>query len=147
MRKLYFPTLAFPKSLYLGKNNTSQFGVKGWWISVFITLFGIEKFKSNPQINCIKEAIFYIISKINLELLCKKIPTLSQLYITNLEYTITRFQKQILENLTLTAKDYYLSFINFYLTIEQNVKNYHITSFLEIENESLIRIRKNIANP
>ena len=54
------------------------------------------------------------------------------------------YHKRILENLTLTAKERYLNFIGSYPNIEQNVKNYHIASFLGITTESLSRIRKEL---
>jgi hypothetical protein len=67
-------------------------------------------------------------------------------HIKNLESAFANFQKRILENLTLSAKERYTNFVNSYPNIEQNVKNYHIASFLGITTESLSRIRKEIAS-
>ena len=41
-------------------------------------------------------------------------------------------QKRILSNLSQSAKERYISFITTYPNIEQNVKNYHIASYLGI---------------
>jgi CRP-like cAMP-binding protein len=129
-----------------GKEHTLQFAIKGWWISDYIALFGKEKTKSVSYIECIKGATLYKISKNNFDHLCKEIPKVSLFYIQNLESAFSAFQKRILENLTLSAKERYINFVNSYPNIEQNVKNYHIASFLGITTESLSRIRKEIAN-
>jgi len=119
--------------------------IKGWWISDYIALFGKGKSKSVSFIECIKEATLIKISKEEFDCLCKEIPKVSRFYIRNLESAFAAFQKRILENLTLSAKERYINFVNAYPNIEQNVKNYHIASFLGITTESLSRIRKEIA--
>ena len=129
-----------------GKEHTLQFAIKGWWISDYIALFGKEKIKSVSYIECIKEATLYKISKKAFDDLCDKIPKVNRFHISNLESAFAAFQKRILENLTLSAKERYTNFVNSYPNIEQNVKNYHIASFLGITTESLSRIRKEIAN-
>ncbi len=129
-----------------GKEHTLQFAINGWWISDYIALYGKEKQKSVSFIECIKEATVLKMSKNDFDDLCVEIPQLSKFYIKKLESAFAAFQRRILENLTLSAKERYLHFINTYPDIEQNVKNYHIASFLGITTESLSRIRKEIAN-
>ncbi|MCP4442808.1 MAG: Crp/Fnr family transcriptional regulator [Aureispira sp.] len=129
-----------------GKEHTLQFAIQGWWISDYIALYAKEKTKSVSYIECIKEATLLKISKKDFDNLCEDIPKISHFYIKNLESAFAAFQKRILENLTMSAKERYLNFVNSYPNIEQNVKNYHIASFLGITTESLSRIRKEIAN-
>lgn len=129
-----------------GKEHTLQFAINGWWISDYIALFGKEKTKSVSYIECIKESILHKISKEDFDDLCNEIPKISNFHIKNLESAFAAFQRRILENLTFSAKQRYLNFIKTYPNIEQNVKNYHIASYLGITNESLSRIRKEIAN-
>ncbi|MBA6156835.1 Crp/Fnr family transcriptional regulator [Tenacibaculum sp. S7007] len=129
-----------------GKEHTLQFAINGWWISDYIALFGKEKTKSVSYIECIKESVLYKISKEDFDDLCNEIPKISNFHIKNLESAFAAFQRRILENLTFSAKQRYLNFIKTYPNIEQNVKNYHIASYLGITNESLSRIRKEIAN-
>ena len=130
---------------YSGKEHTLQFAIKGWWISDYIALYGKEKTKSVSYIECIKEATLYKISKKDFDKLCKEIPKVGHFYIGKLESAFATFQRRILENLTLSAKERYINFVNTYPDIEQNVKNYHIASFLGITTESLSRIRKEIS--
>ena len=127
-----------------GKEHTLQFAVKGWWISDYIALFSREKKPSVSHIECIKAAKLYKISKQDFDQLCDEIPALGRFHIKNLEAAFAAFQNRILANLTLSAKERYLAFIKTYPNIEQNVKNYHIASFLGITTESLSRIRKEI---
>lgn len=129
------------------KEHTLQFAIKGWWISDYIALFGKEKTASVSYIECIKPAVLIRISKKDFDHLCHKIPKISRFHIQNLESAFAAFQKRILENLTRSAKERYLRFVHTYPDIEQNVKNYHIASFLGITTESLSRIRKEIAGP
>ena len=127
-----------------GKEHTLQFAIKGWWISDYIALFGRGENKSVSYIECIEEATLYKISKKDFDYLCKEIPKIGYFHIRNLESAFSTFQKRILENLTLSAKERYLSFVKTYPNIEQSVKNYHIASYLGITTESLSRIRKEI---
>lgn len=129
-----------------GKEHTLQFAVKGWWISDYIALFGREKSKSVSYIECIRKATLFKISKNDFDRLCNELPKVSRFHIRNLESAFAAFQKRILENLTLSAKERYVNFVNTYPNIEQSVKNYHIASFLGITTESLSRIRKEIAS-
>lgn len=129
----------------LGKEHTLQFAIKGWWISDYIALFGKEKTKSVSYIQCIKESTLYKVSKTDFDQLYKEIPKIGHMYIKKLESAFSTFQKRILDNLTLSAKERYINFVATYPNIEQNVKNYHIASYLGITTESLSRIRKEIA--
>lgn len=127
-----------------GKEHILQFAIKGWWISDYIALFGSND-KSVSYIECIKDATLYRISKKDFDDVCRNIPKIGYFHIKKMESAFASFQNRILENLTLSAKERYLNFINSYPNIERNVKNYHIASFLGITTESLSRIRKEIS--
>ena len=127
-----------------GKEHILQFAVKGWWISDYIALYGNSNTKTVSFIECIKDATLYRITKSDFDLICKELPKVGLFHIGKMEKAFASFQKRILENLTLTAKDRYLNFINTYPNIVSNVKNYHIASFLGITTESLSRIRKEL---
>ncbi len=128
-----------------GKEHTLQFAVKGWWISDYIALYGKERTQTVSYIECIKAATLYKIPKDDFDILCNEMPIISRFYIKKLESAFAAFHRRILENLTLSAKERYINFVKAYPNIEQNVKNYHIASFLGITTESLSRIRKEIS--
>ena len=128
-----------------GKEHTLQFAIKGWWISDYIALYGKERTQTVSYIECIKAATLYKIPKDDFDILCNEMPIVGRFYIGKLESAFAAFHRRILESLTLSAKERYINFVNTYPNIEQNVKNYHIASFLGITTESLSRIRKEIA--
>ncbi|OJJ14865.1 hypothetical protein BKI52_40630 [marine bacterium AO1-C] len=125
-----------------GKEHTLQFGIKDWWISDYTALFSADKAMMN--IECIQDATLYRLSRKNMEQLYIDIPAFETFFRKKLEKRMEAFHKRTLGNLALTAKERYLSFIKTYPSIEQQVKNYHIASYLGITTESLSRVRKEI---
>ena len=125
-----------------GKEHTIQFAVMDWWISDYIALFGNAK--STLNIECIQNATLYKISKIDLDSICDHFPEIERFHRKKMENAFAGFQKRILSNLSQSAKERYLDFIKSYPTIEQQIKNYHIASYLGITTESLSRIRKEL---
>ncbi|CAL2092239.1 Crp/Fnr family transcriptional regulator [Tenacibaculum sp. 190524A05c] len=126
-----------------GKEHTLQFAIKHWWISDYIAYFGDNKAVLNTE--CIKKAQLFKISKENFEAIYKFSPKIEHLFRRKLEKALVRHEKRILANLTNTAKERYLAFLNKYPDIEKHIKNYHIASYLGITTESLSRVRKDIA--
>lgn len=129
-----------------GKEHTLQFAVKGWWISDYIALYGSNKGVSVSYIECIKDTALYSISKPEFDSLCHEIPKVAHFHIKKMEMAFASLQYRILENLNLSAKERYLNFVGAYPAIANDVKNYHIASYLGITTESLSRIRKEISS-
>jgi CRP-like cAMP-binding protein len=125
------------------KEHTLQFAIKDWWISDYTSYF--TNTNSILSIECIQHATIYKISKENIESLYLEIPKLETFFRKKLEGAFASFQKRILSSLSQSAKERYASFTQTYPNIEQQVKNYHIASYLGITTESLSRIRKEIA--
>ena len=123
-----------------GKDHTLQFAVKDWWISDYTALFSGGK--AMMSIQCIQDTTLFRLSRKNMEKLYKENRTFETFFRKKLEKRIEAFHKRTLGNLALPAKERYLSFIRSYPTIEQQVKNYHIASYLGITTESLSRVRK-----
>ncbi len=126
-----------------GKEHTLQFAIKDWWISDYTAFFTTKK--AIMYIETIQDATLYRISKENMEALFIEIPQLETFFRKKMEGAFTSFQLRILASLSQSAKERYISFISNYPNIEQNVKNFHIASYLGITTESLSRIRKEIA--
>ena len=127
-----------------GKEYTLQFAINDWWISDYTAFFSTTKAILN--IECIKEATLYKVSRENMEDLYQTFPQLERLFRKKLENAFASFQKRILSNLSQSAQERYLNFMERYPNIEQHIKNYHIASYLGITTESLSRIRKRIAS-
>lgn len=126
-----------------GREHTVQFGIKDWWISDYTAFF--FKSKSIMNIEVLKDAVLYRLSHDDKEFLYAKIPKVESFFRKKLERAFAAFQKRILSNLSQTATERYLNFINKHPNIEKSVKNYHIASYLGITTESLSRIRKDLS--
>ena len=126
-----------------GKEHTVQFGVNDWWISDYTAFFSSSKSVMNIEV--LKDAILYRLSHDDKEFLYAQIPQIESFFRKKLERAFAAFQKRILSNLSQTATERYINFINKYPNIERSVKNYHIASYLGITTESLSRIRKELS--
>lgn len=125
-----------------GKDHTLQFAIKDWWISDYTALFSAGKALMNVE--CIQDTTLYRLSRKRMEELYIEIPAFETFFRKKLEKRMAAFHKRTLGNLAQSAKERYLSFIKTYPNIEQQVKNYHIASYLGITTESLSRIRREI---
>lgn len=125
-----------------GKDHTLQFAIKDWWISDYTALFSGGTAQMN--IECIQDTVLYQLSRKRMEQLYVEIPALETFFRKKLERRMAAFHKRTLDNISLTAKERYLSFIQQYPEIEKVVKNYHIASYLGITTESLSRVRKQL---
>ncbi|NJB81891.1 Crp/Fnr family transcriptional regulator [Wenyingzhuangia aestuarii] len=126
-----------------GKEHTLQFAISDWWISDYTAFF--SNTTAIMSIECIQEAVIYKISKEHMEQLFLELPKIETFFRKKMEKAFASFQKRILGTLSMSAQERYNDFIQTYPNIEQNVKNYHIASYLGITTESLSRIRKRIA--
>lgn len=125
-----------------GKEHTVQFAIADWWISDYTAFFNSSK--ALMHIECIQEATLYKISKNDMESLYQAMPRLESYFRKKMERAFASFQKRIIANLSQSATERYLNFIHTYPNIEQNVKNYHIASYLGITTQSLSRILKEL---
>lgn len=125
-----------------GKEHTLQFAVDDWWISDYTAFFNSGQAIMNME--SIQDTLLYQLSRENMEALYVAMPKLETFIRKKMEKAFASFQKRILANLAHSAKERYVSFMHTYPSIEKNVKNYHIASYLGITTESLSRIRKEL---
>lgn len=123
-----------------GKDHTTQFAIKDWWISDYTAFFTTEKAVMN--IECLQDAVVYKFSRENMNHLCEEMPKVEIFFRKKMEKAFASFQRRILEYLSEPAKQRYLKFITTYPEISKSIRNYHIASYLGITTESLSRIRK-----
>ncbi|BAO76715.1 Crp/Fnr family transcriptional regulator [Winogradskyella sp. PG-2] len=126
-----------------GREHTIQFGIRDWWISDYTAFFDSSKAIMNVEV--IQDAELFKISLEDRDYLYKHIPKIEVYVRRKLEVAFASFQKRILSYLSHSACERYLRFIDTYPQIEQNIKNYHIASYLGITTETLSRIRKEIS--
>jgi CRP-like cAMP-binding protein len=125
-----------------GKEHTFQFAINDWWISDYTAFFSEENATLNIEI--LQDSVLYRVSKTDMDCLFSEVVGLETFFRKKMERSFASFQKRILANLSQSAKERYLNFVSNYPNIEQQVKNYHIASYLGITTESLSRIRKEL---
>lgn len=127
-----------------GKEHTLQFAIHDWWISDYTAFFSEGKAILNIEV--LQDSILYRVSKENMDVLFTEIKGLETFFRKKMERAFAGFQKRILANLSQSASERYLDFVANYPNIEQQVKNYHIASYLGITTETLSRIRKELSH-
>ena len=125
------------------KEHTLQFAIKDWWISDFMAIFNNKP--ASITVECISDSAVIEFNAQKLNDIYLQFPEFEPFQIKNLERHIVSLHKRILNQLQLTALDRYNLFIEKYPNIEQHVTNYHIASYLGITQQSLSRVRAEIA--
>lgn len=78
--------------------------------------------------------------------LCNKQPKLKSLYTKILESLFVKYEKRLVEMISLNATDRYLQLLKQNPNIEDLISQYHIASYLGITPVQLSRIRKKISS-
>lgn len=123
-----------------GKEHTFQFAVDDWWTSDYNAL--LKKEPAVMNIEALKDTVLFAIHVDDLEETCDRSRQVERFHRKKLQGAFAAFQRRIVLNLSKSAKDRYLNFVETYPQIEKEVKNYHIASYLGITSESLSRIRR-----
>lgn len=126
------------------KEHTIQFAINDWWISDYTAFFTASN--AILEIEALQDSVLIKMSKTNMDELCSQIPKLETFFRKKMEGAFAAFQRRILANLSQSATERYVDFFTTYPIIEQNIKNYHIASYLGITTESLSRIRKELGS-
>lgn len=126
-----------------GKEHTLQFAIKDWWISDFIAIYNHEP--ASLTVECITDSVVIEFSAQKLNEIYIQFPEFEPFQRKNLERHVVSLHKRILNQLQLTALERYNLFLEQYPNIEQHVPNYHIASYLGITQQSLSRVRAEIA--
>ena len=126
-----------------GKEHTLQFAIQDWWISDFIAIYNQEP--ASLTVECITDSTVIEFNAQELKGILLKFPEFEKFQRTNLERHVVSLQKRILNQLQLTAQERYLFFLTQFPDIEKGTPNYHIASYLGITQQSLSRIRAEIA--
>ena len=126
-----------------GKEYTLQFAIKDWWISDFMAIYDNEP--ASLTVECITDSTVIEFNAQKLNDIYIQFPEFEPFQRKNLERHVVSLHKRILNQLQLTALERYSLFLEQYPNIEQHVPNYHIASYLGITQQSLSRVRAEIA--
>ncbi|MCG8696644.1 MAG: Crp/Fnr family transcriptional regulator [Bacteroidales bacterium] len=122
-----------------GKEHTLLFATKKQWISDYMAIH--KKEAAALAVESLTNSLVVGISVTGVNQLFDLFPEFEPWQRENLTRHAYHLQKRILNQLQLTAKERYESFLKYYSEIEKFTPNYHIASYLGITQESLSRIR------
>lgn len=146
VNKTFFVTEGSLRSFCIdkeGKEHTLQFAIKDWWISDFMAIYNDEP--ASLTVECITDSTVLEFDAQKLEEIYFQFPEFELFQRKNLQRHVVSLHKRILNQLQLTALERYNLFLEQYPDIEQHIPNYHIASYLGITQQSLSRVRAEIA--
>jgi CRP-like cAMP-binding protein len=123
-----------------GNNHIIQFGAENWWLSN-IGSFHDQK-PSELNIDALEDTMVLHISHENLLILYKTAPKFDRIFRVLIEKSFVSLQKRLLQNISSTAEERYLSFLQTYPDLSIRLPQTQIASFLGLSPEFLSRLRK-----
>lgn len=126
-----------------GKEHNIQFAVENWWIGDIGSFHSEEPSKLN--IEAIENSVILQIKKQDQLDLFVNYPKFNQIFRVFTENALVAFQRRVLQNISSTAEERYLDFVNRYPNFFNRISNVQIASFLGVTPEFLSTIRKKIA--
>ncbi len=126
-----------------GKEHNLQFAIENWWIGD-IGSFHSEK-ASRLNIEAIENSVILQIKKEDQLKLFVDFPKFNRIFRVFTENALISFQRRVLQNISSTAEERYLDFVERYPSFFNRISNVQIASYLGVTPEFLSTIRKKIA--
>ena len=126
-----------------GKEHNLQFSVENWWIGD-IGSFHSEQ-PSKLYIEAMENSVILQIKKENQLKLFVDFPKFNRIFRVFTEKALISFQRRVLQNISSTAEERYLDFIERYPYFFNRISNVQIASYLGVTPEFLSTIRKRLA--
>lgn len=128
-----------------GNTHIINFAAENWWMSE-IGSFHSRK-PSEMNIDALEDTIVLQISYEDLISLYKQAPKFDKIFRVLIENSYVSLQKRMLQNISSTAEDRYLSFIQNYPHLTNRLPQNQIAAFLGITAEFLSRLRNKQVAP
>ena len=142
-----FVTKGLFRVYHIDSNGFEQvlyFAQENWWITD-IDSFTNET-PSQLYIQALEDSEVLLISKKDKEFAYNKIPKIEKLFRVMTQKTHIALQRRIIDNLSKTADQRYIDFIEKYPNLFQRLTNVQIAAYLGISHEFLSKIRRKIAS-
>jgi len=126
-----------------GFEHILMFAIEDWWIGDPLGFW--TQTPSAHFIDALENSELLQISKPNLDKLLETVPQFERFYRIVFQNALIAERQRINQNLSFTAEQRYLNFIEKYPKLEQRISQKHIATFLGITPEFLSMIRNKIA--
>lgn len=123
-----------------GNENTLYFAVKDWWLMDNDSF--MNQTSSELNIQALEDSKVLLIDRSNKETLYNETPKVEKLFRIMSQKAVVAWQRRLIRNHCLTAKDRYYYFINTYPEIAQKLTDRQISGYLGITHEFLSKIKK-----
>jgi len=120
------------------------FAFEDWWLGDFDSYYSGKP--ATNYIQLLEDSELLVISKENFQKAEKEIPKLTQWYSFKMLRSASASRNRIEEMKTLSAEERYLNLIENQPHIFQRIPLQHIASYLNIEPQSLSRMRNRLAS-
>jgi CRP-like cAMP-binding protein len=131
---------------HIDKNGFDQilyFAIENWWIT------DIDSFTngtpSQLSIEALEDSEVLLISKENKEFAYENLPKIEKLFRVMTQKTHVALQRRMIDNLSKTADQRYIEFVEKYPNLAQRLSNIQVAAYLGITNVFLSNIRKKIS--
>ncbi len=128
-----------------GNMHILQFTAENRWLTDLGSFYGKNVSKLN--IDAIEDTMILQISYDNLIALYKQAPKFDRIFRVMIENSFIALQERLLQNISSTAEERYLSFVQMYSHLSNRLPQTQIAAFLGISPEFLSRIRNNSTKP
>jgi CRP-like cAMP-binding protein len=126
-----------------GAEQILYFAIEDWWITD-IDSFTNEK-PSQLFIEALEDSEVLLISKEDKEFAYANFPNIEKLFRVMTQKTHVALQRRMIDNLSKTADQRYIDFIDKYPQLHQRLSNLQIAAYLGISHEFLSKIRSKIS--
>ncbi len=127
-----------------GKEHNLQFAIENWWIGD-IGSFHSEQ-PSKLHIEALENSVILQINKEDHLRLFVEYPKFNRIFRVLTENALISTQRRVLQNISSTAEERYLDFMERYPQLFNRISNVQIASYLGVTPEFLSTIRKRLAH-
>jgi CRP-like cAMP-binding protein len=142
-----FVTRGLFRVYHIDQNGFDQilyFAVENWWIT------DIDSFTNGTPsqlfIEALEDSEVLLITKKDKEFAYTNLPEIEKLFRVMTQKTHVALQRRMIDNLSKTADQRYLDFIEKYPQLFQRLSNLQIAAYLGISHEFLSKIRRKISS-
>ncbi len=125
-----------------GAEHVIQFAIEGWWIS------DIQSYITGKpallHVQAIEDCELYEISCDDMHDIYKEVPAIETYFLKLTQRAFATFQERVLHNLSLSAEERYVNFIQKYPRLELRFPQKTIASYLGMSAEFLSKIKKRL---
>ncbi|MEY8760163.1 Crp/Fnr family transcriptional regulator [Chryseobacterium tongliaoense] len=128
-----------------GNTHILQFAPENWWINDIGSFH--KRTPSELNIDALEDTMVLQISHENLIRLYTGAPKFDRIFRVLIENSFVALQDRLLQNISSTAEERYLSFMKIYAHLSNRLPQTQIASFLGITPEFLSRMRNRLVKP